>query len=247
MRLFGLIGFPLKHSFSSRYFTDKFAREGRTDCAFENFELKNIDEIRQVLAEHPNIEGLAVTIPFKKKIIRLLDEGTEAVRQMVACNCVRIKDGKLYGYNTDVLGFEASFRKWIQPHHQKALILGTGGAADAVAYVFRKLGIEYLFVSRSSDFRPMTIPYKALAQALFDDHTIIVNCTPVGTYPNISECPPIPYDYITPKHYLFDLVYNPAETTFLKRGAEQGAITSNGYEMLVLQAEENWKIWNAND
>jgi shikimate dehydrogenase len=245
MRLFGLIGSPLTHSFSKQYFDEKFLREGIRDVAFENFPLKNIEEVKQLITGHPNLEGFAVTIPYKKKIIRFLDEGTDAVRQMVACNCVKIRNGKLAGYNTDVTGFELSFKKRLQPHHTRALILGTGGAADAVAFVLRKLGIEYLFVSRSKEIKPNTISYKALAAALLEDHTVIVNCTPVGTYPKVDEYPHIPYQYITPKHYLFDLVYNPAETRFLQEGEAQGAITCNGYEMLEIQAEENWRIWNA--
>ncbi len=244
MRLFGLIGFPLTHSFSKKYFEEKFLNEGLHDCAFENFPLKNIEEIRQVITDHPNLEGFAVTIPYKKKIIRFLDEGTDAVRQMIACNCVKIEDGKLKGFNTDVTGFERSFTRHLQPHHQKALILGTGGGADAVAYVLRKLNIEYLFVSRSDILKPKTISYKALAEALFEDHTIIINCTPLGMYPAVEESPKIPYDYLSSQHYLFDLVYNPPETMFLKKGAEQGAVVCNGYEMLLAQAEENWKLWS---
>jgi len=244
MRLFGLIGFPLAHSFSRKYFDEKFLSQGLHDCAFENFPLRNIEEVKQLIVDHPNLEGFAVTIPYKKKIIRFLDEGTDAVRQMVACNCVKIENGKLKGFNTDVIGFEISFTKHLQPHHTKALILGTGGSADAIAYVLRKLNIEYLFVSRSKEIKPKTISYKALAEALFQDHTIIINCTPVGTYPAIDEYPKIPYDYITPQHYLFDLVYNPAITIFLDKGKQQGAAICNGYEMLVEQAEANWRIWN---
>lgn len=246
MRLFGLIGFPLTHSFSKKYFDEKFEREGIHDFAFENFPLKNIEEVRQLIADHPNLEGFAVTIPYKKKIIRFLDEGTDAVRQMVACNCVKIDHGKLKGFNTDVIGFQKSFTKHLQPHHTKALILGTGGGADAVAYVLRKLNIEYFFVSRSKELKPKTISYKALAEALFEDHTIIINCTPVGTYPDVNDWPKIPYDYITDQHYLFDLVYNPAETMFLQHGKKQGATVCNGFEMLSEQAEANWKIWNHN-
>jgi shikimate dehydrogenase len=245
MRLFGLIGFPLTHSFSKKYFDEKFLREGIKDCAFENFPLKNIEEVKHLIADHPQLEGFAVTIPYKKKIIRFLDEGTEAVRQMVACNCVKIDNGRLKGFNTDVIGFEESFKKYLQPHHSKALILGTGGGADAVAFVLRKLNIDHLFVSRSKEIKPKTISYKALASALLEDHTIIINCTPVGTYPKVDEYPNIPYQYLTPKHYLFDLVYNPARSKFLEKGEEHGAIICNGYEMLEIQAEENWKIWDS--
>jgi shikimate dehydrogenase len=246
MRLFGLIGFPLTHSFSKKYFDEKFLKEGLTDCAFQNFPLKNIEEVRPLLSAHPNLEGLAVTIPYKKKIIRFLDEGTDEVLQMIACNCVKIEQGKLKGFNTDVVGFERSFKKKLQPHHTKALILGTGGGAEAVAFVMRKLGIDYLFVSRSKEIRPKTISYKGLAAALLEDHTIIINCTPIGTFPKSEEYPGIPYRYITPQHYLFDLVYNPSTTKFLEKGAEAGATVCNGYEMLEIQAEENWRIWNNN-
>lgn len=244
MRLFGLIGFPLTHSFSKKFFDRKFREEGLSNCTFDNFPLKSIDEITRVIAEHPNLEGFAVTIPYKKKIIRFLDEGTDEVRQMVACNCVKIDNGKLKGYNTDVTGFEKAFTRHLGSHHRKALILGTGGGAEAVAFVLRKLGIEYLFVSRKNELRPRTISYKALAAALMEDHTAIINCTPVGMYPNPDDYPKIPYQYVGTQHYLFDLVYNPATTKFLEKGAEQGAVISNGYEMLEIQAEENWRIWN---
>jgi shikimate dehydrogenase len=245
MRLYGLIGFPLTHSFSKTFFEQKFSNEGLLDCAFENFPLKNIEELRQLIANHPQLKGFAVTIPYKKKVIRFLDEGTDAVKQMVACNCVKLKAGKLKGYNTDVTGFEKSFTKLLKPHHLKALILGTGGAADAVAYVLRKLGIDYLFVSRSQEIKPLTISYKALAEDLLADHTIIINCTPLGTAPDSETFPKIPYQYLTSRHYLFDLVYNPADTTFMQKGREQGALVCNGYEMLTIQAEENWRIWNS--
>lgn len=244
MRSYGLIGFPLTHSFSKRYFDEKFLREGITDCTFENFPLKNIEEVNQLIAEHTDLRGFAVTIPYKKKIIRFLDEGTDAVRQMVACNCVKIEDGKLKGYNTDVTGFERSFVKHLQPHHTKALILGTGGAADAVAFALNKMGIEYLFVSRSKEIDPKIISYKTLDSVLMKERNAIVNCTPLGTYPNNDEYPDIPYQYLTPEHYLFDLVYNPDFTKFLLKGEQQGSVICNGKEMLEIQAEENWKIWN---
>ncbi|MCE3282264.1 MAG: shikimate dehydrogenase [Chitinophagaceae bacterium] len=243
MRLYGLIGFPLTHSFSKKYFDDKFLREGLRDCSFENFPLKNIEEVKELLTAHANLKGFAVTIPYKKKIIRLLDEGTKDVRQMVACNCVKLKNGKLYGHNTDIIGFERSFTRHLQTHHNKALILGTGGGAEAVAYVFRKLQISYLMVSRGTDDKN-AISYQSIDRSLLEEHTILVNCTPVGTFPDIDQSPPIPYEYIGPHHYLFDLVYNPAETDFMKKGRTNGATVINGYEMLVVQAEENWKIWN---
>jgi shikimate dehydrogenase len=185
-----------------------------------------------------------VTIPYKKKIIRLLDEGSRDVRQAVACNCVKLRNGKLYGHNTDVIGFEKSFTRHLLSHHNKALILGTGGGAEAVAFVFRKLQIDYVMVSRGND-QKNTISYSSLDRSILEAHTIVVNCTPVGTYPDVDECPPIPYQYIGPQHYLFDLVYNPSTTKFLEQGKAKGATVVNGYEMLVLQAEENWRIWNS--
>lgn len=245
MKLYGLIGFPLTHSFSKQYFEKKFGEAGITDCRFENFPLKSIDEVRQLVHDHPNLKGFAVTIPYKKKIIRFLDEGTEEVKQMVACNCVRIHNGRLMGYNTDVTGFRHSFTRLLKPHHRRALILGTGGASDAIAFVLEKLGMDYLFVSRDPGLRPRTISYKGLSEMLMTDYNVVINCSPVGTHPHEDEAPVIPYHYITPDHYLFDLVYNPAQTTFLKNGAMNGATTMNGLDMLAIQAEENWKIWNA--
>jgi len=244
MRAYGLIGYPLSHSFSKRYFDEKFKAAGWEDCVFYNFPISTIDEIKQVLADHPHLKGFAVTIPYKKKIIRFLDEGTDAVKQMVACNCVKIIDGRLYGYNTDVTGFEQSFIKQLQPHHTHALILGTGGAAESVAYVLRYLGISYFFVSRNKENKAGTISYKSLDEDIMARHTIVINASPVGTFPNSDEFPDIPYEYLTPQHYLFDLVYNPPQTRFLLKGMARGAITCNGYEMLTIQAEENWIIWN---
>ncbi len=243
MRLFGLIGFPLTHSFSKQYFDKKFSDEGIKDCAFENFPIKEIEEVKQLL-DNEQLRGFAVTIPYKKKIIRFLDEGTDTVKQMVACNCVKLVSGKLKGYNTDVIGFDHSFKKLLQPHHRKALILGTGGAASAAEFVLHSLGIEYVAVSRTPG-KKHSIAYSEITKEIIQEYNVIINCTPLGTYPKVEECPGIPYQFITPRHYLFDMVYNPEETVFLKKGKEQGAIIKNGYEMLTIQAEENWKIWNS--
>lgn len=244
MKLYGLIGFPLTHSFSKKYFDEKFTREGIADCRFENFPLKQIDELKQLL-QNKALQGFAVTIPYKKKIIRFLDEGTDAVKEMVSCNCVKIIDGRLKGYNTDVSGFEQSFKKHLQAHHTKALILGTGGASDAVAFVLRKLGIEYLLVTRGEKKANNMLQYAELNKDIITAYNLIINCTPLGTYPKDDEYPPISYQHLTPQHYLFDLVYNPEKTVFLAKGEERGAFVKNGYEMLVVQAEENWKIWNS--
>jgi shikimate dehydrogenase len=245
MKLFGLIGFPLSHSFSKQYFLDKFQREKIEGCNFENFELARMDEVKKMIETHPDLEGFAITIPYKKKIIHYLYDATEEVKQMVACNCVQIKDGKLFGHNTDIIGFEKSLREHLLPRHSKALILGTGGAAHAVEFVFKKLGIDFLFVSREKIGRKDTIRYEQINENIMAQHTLIIHTTPLGTFPKVDECPAIPYSLITPQHYLFDLVYNPEKTLFLSRGEQQGATIKNGYDMLVIQAEENWKIWNS--
>lgn len=244
MRLFGLIGFPLSHSFSQRFFTDKFREEHIADCAYQNFPLENIDALRSVLEQHPHLEGLNVTIPYKEKVIPYLHHQSEVVKRIGACNCIKIVKGELHGYNTDVTGFEESLRPLLQAHHRKALVLGTGGAAKAVHFVLEKLGIAFLEVSRN----PLTsgqISYEQLTTAVLRDHTLIINTTPVGMYPNVDDCPPLPYAELTPRHYLFDLVYNPAKTKFLQQGEQQGAVIKNGSDMLVIQAEDSWRIWNS--
>ena len=244
MRTFGIIGFPLSHSFSQRYFTQKFEQEGITDAGFNNYAIKDIDELENVLSTEPTLQGLAVTIPYKKEVLPFLNTATGDVQQMGACNCIRIKDKQLIGHNTDVIGFEESFRTHLQPQHTKALVLGTGGASAAVEYVLRKLGIEYLLVSRRALPERNIIDYNAIDNALLQQYTIIINCTPLGTYPDVEEAPELPYQLLTPQHYLFDLVYNPPLTKFLALGQAQGATIKNGYDMLTIQAEHNWRIWN---
>jgi len=242
IREYGLIGYPLTHSFSQKYFTEKFERESIADAVFHAFSIPSIEELPQLLETHPQLVGFCITIPYKRDVIKYLHETTDAVKTMNACNCVCINDGKLYGYNTDVTGFENSFIKLLKPHHTKALILGTGGAASAVEYALHKLKIDYKFVSRSKSNYSFT--YEELDEKVISAYTVIINCSPVGTYPNTDAAPAIPYHLLTSQHYLFDLVYNPAKTKFLALGEEQGAAIQNGYEMLVLQAEENWKLWN---
>ena len=241
MNIYGIIGFPLSHSFSKKYFTEKFERESISNSLFESYELKEISLLDQLL-QNPDIRGFCITIPYKKEILSFLYEATDDVKKMGACNCVKISDGKLFGYNTDVVGFENSFVKQLKPHHKKALILGTGGAAAAVEFVLQKLGIQYKFVSRNKTANNLT--YNELGQVILNEYTIIINATPLGTFPKTDEAPEIPYSLLTSQHYLFDLVYNPPLTKFLALGQQQGAAIQNGYEMLVLQAEENWKIWN---
>ncbi len=249
MRRFGLLGYPLSHSFSKGYFTDKFVREQIPGCVYENYPIPDISELTGVLEQHTDLAGLNVTIPYKEKVLPFLHVQSEAVQQVGACNCIDIRNGIRTGYNTDVTGFELSMSPLLQPHHRKALVLGTGGAAKAVYFVLRKLGIEYLEVSRSrtknDEEQSVTrITYADVTSELLQSYHLLINTTPLGMYPNVDDCPPLPYEALTPQHYLFDLVYNPAVTLFLRKGAEQGAQVKNGADMLVIQAEESWRIWN---
>ena len=206
MRLFALIGFPLAHSFSEEYFTEKFAREGITDASFKAFSFENIDDLKTILANNPNLEGFAITIPHKKAVLDFLNDSTTAVKVMGACNCVRIKKGKLFGHNTDVLGFEKSFLPMLQPNHTKALVLGTGGAAAAVEFILKKRNIDYRIVSRTKNEEQNYLVYEDLNVAIIEDYPIIINTTPLGTFPKIEEAPNLPYNLLTPQNYLFDLV-----------------------------------------
>lgn len=242
-RLFGLIGYPLSHSFSKKYFTEKFAREGISGCAYELFPLSSINELEDLLHSHPELQGLNVTIPYKQQVLPYLHSLEGIPEGMGACNCIRITGGKLQGFNTDTIGFQKSFSPFLRPWHQKALVLGNGGAALAVVHVLRNLGIEYKIVSRQLH-GDSHLTYADLTPELIEEHTVIINTTPLGTYPNIHDCPQIPYGHITPRHFLYDLVYNPEKTLFLQKGEKQGARIHNGYDMLVIQAEESWKIWN---
>jgi len=242
MRLFGLIGFPLAQSFSKKYFEEKFREEGLTDCRFENFAIPTINDLSSLLQQHADLHGLAVTIPYKQAVMTFLNE-VKIPAGLQACNCIRIANGKLTGYNTDYIGFEKSFTPLLSSHHTHALVLGNGGATSAVIYVLKKLNITYEIVSRKLH-NDSTLTYGDIDAGIMSSHTIIINTTPLGMYPNLDECPPIPYDEIGDRHLLYDLVYNPGMTTFLQKGEEQGAKVKNGGDMLYLQAEENWKIWN---
>lgn len=241
-KLYGLVGYPLTHSFSKQYFTHKFLQEN-IDAVFENFTIADVTLFSQIIANHPNLVGLAVTIPYKKTVVNFLHHKTTEVSVLNACNCIKINHGILYGHNTDWVGFEKSFLPLLQPHHTKALVLGTGGAAQAIKYVLEKNDITYLSVSREASAN--TIQYTHLTKEIMQEYSIIINTTPLGTYPAINEAPPIPYQFITSNHYLYDVVYNPAATLFLTKGKENGALIKNGYDMLVIQAEQNWKIWNS--
>jgi shikimate dehydrogenase len=243
MRRFGLIGKTLKHSFSKGYFAKKFADEGITGCSYENFELPSIGELRQIIESQSGLEGLNITIPYKEAVLQLLDEQDAAVEAIGACNCIRIDGGKLFGFNTDAPAFSAVLKPLLQPGQECALVLGSGGASKAVQYALREMGIDHLVVSRRK--AQNQLGYEDLSDEVMAGHQVIINTTPLGMFPNVDDDPPLPYNSLTPGHLLFDLTYNPSKTKFLKKGEEQGARIANGYEMLVLQAEESWRIWNS--
>ncbi|MBC7938064.1 MAG: shikimate dehydrogenase [Rhizobacter sp.] len=242
MNLFGLTGFPLGHSFSKEYFNNKFETEGLEDCFFELFPLKSIDEFPVLLKTQASLKGMAVTIPYKESIIPFLQIISGEAKVIGAVNCIEFLPEGLKGHNTDVTGFEKSFTPLLQPQHTRALILGTGGASKAVQYVLKKLTIPFLLVSRTPGVNAIT--YNEISEQLLKEYTIIINASPVGMSPHEDEAPQLLYEHIGPAHYLFDMIYKPAETKFLQQGKNRGAVIKNGYEMLLLQAEENWKIWN---
>lgn len=246
--LYGLIGYPLSHSFSKKYFNEKFSQLKLNNCTYELFPLETIDELSLLLNQYPNFKGLNVTIPYKEKVIPLLNELDASAKEVGAVNTIKIirKSGIPYlkGYNTDVYGFKQSIKPFLEFHHNKALILGSGGAAKAVAFVFKELGIDYYFVSRSALDLPNYFTYADLNEFIIQSFPLIVNTTPLGTFPAIDKFPPIPYDYLTSSNFLVDLIYNPAETEFLKRGKAKGTMVLNGLSMLHLQAEKAWEIFN---
>ena len=242
MRQFGLIGYPLSHSFSQKFFTEKFLLENIVNAQYTNFPIDSIQSFTSLWKEHPSLEGLNVTIPYKKEVIAFLQHSSPVVASIKACNCIRKFNNELYGYNTDVIGFEKSLLPFLQPHHTHALILGTGGASAAVQWVLEKLNIQYQVVSRKAN---TGLSYDQLSASVIESHTLIINTSPVGMYPNMHEAPPIAYDAITAQHHLYDLVYNPTETLFMKNGLAKGATVQNGLAMLHIQAEESWAIWNA--
>lgn len=244
MKRYGLIGYPLSHSFSRQYFADKFTREGISGCTYELFPIASIDELASLLQEHPDLHGLNVTIPYKQAVLPYLSDISHLPERLLACNCIKIEGEKLSGHNTDVTGFEQSFKPLLQSHHTNALVLGSGGAAAAVTYCLRKLGIDYKIVSRTAG-NGAALTYDEVDASVIASHTVIINTTPLGQYPNTGAAPSLPYEAITSQHYLFDLLYNPVKTLFLQRGEESGATIKNGLEMLVIQAEESWRIWNS--
>lgn len=242
-RQYGLVGKNISYSFSKKYFTDKFALGNLDDCFYTNFEIQTIEEFPAIIAKNPDLKGLNVTIPYKQAVVPYLNKLSKKAAQIGAVNVIRFtKKGNLKGYNSDYYGFMKSLEPLLQPNHKKALILGTGGAAKAVSFALDELGILYTFVTREE--KEGIIDYDRINATTFDNYQIIINCTPVGTVPNIKEFPPIPYNFFTQNHIAFDLIYNPEETQFLKKAKKKGAVTKNGHEMLVLQAEKAWKIWN---
>ncbi len=259
MKKYGLIGYPLTHSFSKKYFTEKFLKEGLTDHQYDLYPLPRLSDLPQLIKSNPDLCGLNVTVPHKIGVMFYLDKIDPAAKEIDAVNCIKIvkyqpveaffsgelssSKVRLEGYNTDAIAFEASLKPLLKKHHQKALILGSGGAARAVAYVLNKLDISYRLVSRRAIGKQLK--YNELNAEVLKERTIIINTTPLGTFPNVKECPDIPYELLTSKHLLYDLVYNPEKTEFLKRGKERGATIKNGLEMLHMQAEKSWEIWNS--
>lgn len=247
MKKYGLIGNPLGHSFSKGYFNEKFSNEN-IDAEYVNFEIPTIDDLPAVIAENKNLCGLNVTIPYKEKVISYLDEVTTDARAIGAVNVIRIErnakgEPRLIGYNSDIVGFTQSIEPMLENHHKKALILGTGGASKAIFHGLKKLGIEAIFVSRRN--MAGTVQYKDITPEVIQEYNVIVNCTPCGMYPHSDECPDLPYEAITEKNLLYDLIYNPDQTLFMRKGAERGAKVKNGLEMLLLQAFDSWRFWNS--
>ena len=248
MDTYGIIGFPLGHSFSRGFFTEKFRREG-IEAEYLNFPIPSVSELPEILQAHPALRGLNVTLPHKQAVIPLLDELSPEAREIGAVNVIRVRhiDGKtqLKGFNSDIIGFVESLRPLLKPHHKQALLLGTGGASRAIRVGLERLGVEWKYVSRTK--REGMFTYEELTPEMLARYSVVVNCSPVGMYPKTDECPALPYEALTPDHLLFDLVYNPEETLFLRKGAAQGATVKNGLEMLHLQAVASWQFWNSEE
>ncbi len=243
MKQYGIVGHPLGHSFSKTFFTEKFSKEG-IQAEYLNFDISDISHLTEVLETHPHLCGLNVTLPYKEEIIPYLDALDENAKEIGAVNVVRIDpDGTLKGFNSDIIGFTESLRPLLRAHHKSALILGTGGASRAVKVGLKRLDIEWKYVSRHA--QQDILDYQMLNDEILSAYTLIVNCTPLGMFPNEDSCPDIPYEFLTSRHLLFDLVYNPEESLFLRKGKAQGCTTCNGLEMLHLQAVASWNIWNS--
>ena len=241
MKTFGLLGKNISYSFSRGYFTEKFNTLELTDYEYVNFDLPSIELLPSILND--NVLGFNVTIPYKEAVMEFLDAVSDEAKEIGAVNTVKVENGKLKGFNTDYVGFEESIKPLLKSHHKKALILGTGGASKAVKYVLERLKIQYRVVSRNPSKGQFS--YNDITKKIIEEHTIIINCTPLGTFPNIDNSPDIPYKYLNNNHLLYDLIYNPAKTTFLAEGERKGATIFNGQKMLELQAEKAWEIWNS--
>ena len=239
---FGLLGKGISYSFSQGYFAEKFKNLGLVDHSYENFDIPEISDLNKILKQD-NLRGLNVTIPYKEEVIPFLSSLDATANEIGAVNTIKITEKGLKGYNTDAYGFQKSLEPYLKPHHQNALILGTGGASKAVRFVLEKLGITPIYVSRFPKNGQLT--YEDLDKAIMKSHTVIVNCTPLGTHPNIHEKPAIPYQFLSDQHLLFDLIYNPEKTAFLTEGETKNAIICNGLDMLKFQAEKAWEIWNS--
>lgn len=248
MDKYGLIGYPLGHSFSISYHNQRFADEG-INAKYVNFEIPSIDDLSEVLSSNPELKGLNVTIPYKEKVMPFLDYISPEARAIGAVNVIKVehegKNIKLKGYNSDVIGFTKSIEPMLEDYHKKALILGTGGASKAINFGLKSLGLETVYVSRYE--RPDTIQYSSISPEVIKEYNVIVNCTPVGMYPKTEECPDLPYEAMDEHTILYDLIYNPDETLFMKKGAQYGAQTKNGLEMLLLQAFASWEFWNGKE
>ncbi|WP_339886114.1 shikimate dehydrogenase [Polaribacter vadi] len=243
-KLYGLLGKNISYSFSRGYFTDKFEKLKLKKSKYVNFDLQNIEDFPTIIDENEHLKGINVTIPYKEEIIPFLSKIDKTAKKIGAVNTIKFtKRGNLKGYNSDVVGFENSLIPLLKKHHKRALILGTGGASKAIAYALKRNDIKYKFVSRNPEGKK-EISYDSLTKEVMENYTIIINSTPLGTFPDIDKCPNIPYQFITKNHILYDLIYNPAISTFLSKGKEKEAITKNGLQMLELQAEESWRIWN---
>jgi shikimate dehydrogenase len=237
-KIYGLVGKNINYSFSGQYFAQKFSEENIKDSVYEIYDLKEISEVEKLFGNQ-NLKGLNVTIPYKEQIIPYLDELSPEAKEIGVVNCVKIENRKKTGFNTDAFGFENSLKPLLKSHHRSALVLGNGGAAKAVTYVLKKLEISFQIVSRNGIFT-----YRDLDEEEIRNHHLIINCTPLGTSPNINEAPEIPYEFLAKNHLLYDLIYNPPKTRFLQLGEKQKSQIKNGLEMLVLQAEKSWEIWN---
>ena len=245
MKQYGLIGHPLSHSFSKKYFSEKFKREHILDCSYDLFDIENISLLPDIFKKNPKLKGLNITIPYKESVLDFLSEIDKNAKEIGAVNTIKLGlNSNIKGYNTDYYGFKKSLKPFLDNNHERALILGTGGASKTVRYVLNELNIDCLLVSRNPKNKN-EISYHDINKYVIKHHQLIVNTTPIGMFPNVEDLPPFNYELLTSKHLLYDLIYNPSETEFLKKGKQKGCITLNGMEMLKLQAEKSWEIWNS--